>query len=197
MAIMAAPAVAQGDIAGDVLAFGMATFMSLVIVLIRRKRGVNMVPAVCASAFLCALIVWPFASPLQVDAASFSLLALFGTSQFGMGLLLLALGTPLVSATRGALIGVLQAPLATLWVWLAFAERPATLTLIGGAIVLAAVVADLLAPHPTSTTCRPERSEGPDGASDGTPLAIGDGVLRCAQDDRESATGVARSRQTA
>ena len=44
------------------LAFAMAVLMALVIVLIRRKRGVNMVPAVCGSAFLCALIVWPFAS---------------------------------------------------------------------------------------------------------------------------------------
>ena len=55
-------------------------------------------------------------------------------------------GTPLVSATRGALIGVLQTPLGTLWVWLAFAEPPAMLTLVGGAIVLAAVVADMVAP---------------------------------------------------
>jgi len=129
----------------------MATLMALVIVLIRRKRGVNMVPAVCGSAFLCALIVAPFASPLQVSDADLGLLALFGSSQFGMGLLLLALGTPLVSATRGALLGVLQTPLATLWVWLAFAEQPAVLTLVGGAIVLAAVVADMLAPHPPST----------------------------------------------
>jgi drug/metabolite transporter (DMT)-like permease len=147
MAIMAGPAVMHGHVAGDALAFAMATLMALVIVLIRRKKGVNMVPAVCGSAFLCALIVWPFASPLQVDAESLGLLALFGVSQFGMGLLLLALGTPLVSATRGALLGVLQTPLATLWVWLAFAEQPATVTLIGGAIVLAAVVADMLAPH--------------------------------------------------
>ena len=64
-----------------------------------------------------------------------------------MGLLLLALGTPLVSATRGALLGVLQTPLATLWVWLAFAEQPATLTLVGGAVVLAAVVADMMHPR--------------------------------------------------
>jgi drug/metabolite transporter (DMT)-like permease len=129
----------------------MATLMALVIVLIRRKKGVSMVPAVCASAFLCSLIVSPLASPLQVDARSFGLLALFGVSQFGLGLLLLAFGTPLVSATRGALIGVLQTPLGTLWVWLAFAEQPAVLTLAGGAIVLAAVVADMLAPHPPST----------------------------------------------
>src|SRR6201996_5238593 len=152
MTIMAAPGVAEGRVLGDLLALCMATLMSLVIVLIRRKRGVNMVPAVCGSALLCALIVSPFASPLQVDTADMGLLALFGVSQFGLGLLLLAFGTPLVSATRGALIGVLQTPLGTLWVWLAFTEQPATLTLIGGAIVLAAVVADMLAPHPTSTT---------------------------------------------
>ena len=53
-----------------------------------------------------------------------------------------------------ALLGVLQTPLATLWVWLAFAEQPATATLAGGAIVLVAVVADMLAPHATSTTSR-------------------------------------------
>lgn len=147
MAIMAGPAVAEGRFLGDLLALAMATLMALVIVLIRRKRGVNMVPAVCASAFLCSLIVAPFASPLQVDTANFGLLALFGVSQFGLGLLLLAFGTPLVSATRGALIGVLQTPLATLWVWLAFAEQPALLTLVGGAVVLAAVVADMVHNH--------------------------------------------------
>jgi drug/metabolite transporter (DMT)-like permease len=152
MALMAAPAVAHGRFLGDLLALGMASLMALVIVLIRRKRGVNMLPAVCGSALLCALIVAPFASPLQVDAADMGLLALFGVSQFGMGLLLLAFGTPLVSATRGALIGVLQTPLGTLWVWLFFAERPAELTLIGGAIVLAAVVADMLAPQAMSTS---------------------------------------------
>lgn len=154
MAIMAGPAVVHGRFLGDALAFAMAILMALVIVLIRRKKGVNMVPAVCASAFLCSLIVWPFASPLQVGAKEFGLLALFGVSQFGLGLLLLAFGTPLVSATRGALLGVLQTPLGTLWVWLAFAEQPALLTLIGGGIVLTAVVADMLTPHPTSTTSR-------------------------------------------
>jgi drug/metabolite transporter (DMT)-like permease len=150
MAIMAEPAIAHGQIAGDALAFAMATLMSLVIVLIRRKKGVNMVPAVCGSAFLCALIVAPFAAPMQVDGESFGLLALFGVSQFGLGLLLLAFGTPMVSATRGALIGVLQTPLGTLWVWIAFAEQPAVATLVGGVIVLAAVVADMAMPHASS-----------------------------------------------
>ncbi len=141
--VMAGPAIAGGRLAGDLLALCMALLMSFVLVLIRRNRGVDMLPAVALSAFACAAIVLPFSHPLSVGAHELGLLALFGTSQFGMGLLLLALGTPLVSATRGALIGVLQTPLGTLWVWLAFSETPAVATLIGGAVVLAAVVADI------------------------------------------------------
>lgn len=141
--VMAGPAISGGRWPGDLLALAMALLMSTVLVLIRRKRFVNMLPAVGLSAFLCALFVLPFAQPLAVDAGDLGLLALFGTTQFGMGLLLLALGTPLVSATRGALLGVLQTPLGTLWVWLAFGETPAVATLVGGGLVLAAVVADI------------------------------------------------------
>jgi drug/metabolite transporter (DMT)-like permease len=119
----------------------------MVLVLIRRNPGVSMIPALSLSAFLCALIVSPFAQPLSVSSANLGLLALFGGSQFGLGLLLLALGTPLVSATRGALIGTLQTPLAPFWVWLAFSEAPAFATLLGGAIVMAAVIADVALPR--------------------------------------------------
>ena len=43
----------------------------------------------------------------------------------------------------GALIGTLQTPLGTLWVWLAFSEVPTAATLAGGALVMAAVVGDI------------------------------------------------------
>ncbi|SKA15834.1 EamA-like transporter family protein [Enhydrobacter aerosaccus] len=147
MIIMAGPAVAEGHFLGDLLALVMATLMSLVLVLIRRRPDVSMLPAVGLSAFLCAAIVSPLARPFSVDASDIALLALFGASQFGLGLLLLSLGTPLVSATRGALIGVLQTPLGTLWVWLAFAEAPGAATLAGGLVVIAAVVADIVVPR--------------------------------------------------
>jgi len=64
---------------------------------------------------------------------------LFGVTQFGLGLLLLALGARLISATETALIQALEVPLGPLWVWLAFREVPALPTWIGGAIIMAAV----------------------------------------------------------
>jgi drug/metabolite transporter (DMT)-like permease len=147
VAVMARPALAHGHLLGDLLALGMAFFMSIVMVLIRHKRGISMLPAVCLSAFLCSAAVAPVAHPTAVDMHDLALLVLFGVTQFGLGLLLLSLGTPLVSATRGALIGMLQTPLGVLWVWLAFAEAPTEATLAGGLIVMAAVVCDIVVPR--------------------------------------------------
>ena len=70
---------------------------------------------------------------------------MFGSAQFGLGLMLLTLGSRLISATRASLIGNLDLPLGPFWVWLAFAEVPAGPTWIGGGIVMAAVLLDLLA----------------------------------------------------
>lgn len=147
VAVMAGPAAAGGRWQGDLLALAMAVLMATVLVLIRRNPKVSMLPAVCLSAFLCALIVLPWARPQSVSSGELIQLALFGTTQFGLGLLLLSFGTPLVSATRGALIGTLQTPLGVLWVWLAFGEAPAYAALAGGAIVMAAVICDVVAPR--------------------------------------------------
>ena len=59
-------------------------------------------------------------------------------------LLLLTLGTRLISATESALVSAIETPLAPLWVWLAFAEIPPSTTILGGLIVMAAVAAHVL-----------------------------------------------------
>jgi drug/metabolite transporter (DMT)-like permease len=53
----------------------------------------------------------------------------------------LTLGGRLVSATENALVSTIETPLAVVWVWLAFQEVPSSASLIGGLIVLGAVVA--------------------------------------------------------
>jgi drug/metabolite transporter (DMT)-like permease len=134
----------SGRLFGDSLALLMTILISAMMVVIRRHRAVCMLPAASLSAFLCALVVWPLADPASATGWNFVNLVLFGTMQFGLGLLLLTVGTRLISATRSALIGALETPLAPALVWLAFGEVPPLLTCVGGAVVLAAVVGDLL-----------------------------------------------------
>ena len=123
----------------------MTALMALMMVVIRRNRHVSMLPAACLSAFACALLVTPFARPASVDAADLALLVLFGTTQVGLGLLLLTVGSRMIPAPRASLLANLELPFAPLWVWLAFAEVPAAATLIGGGIVCVAVLLDLVA----------------------------------------------------
>lgn len=144
VAIIFDPAASVGHVAGYLFAIAMALSFSAMMVVIRRNRHVSMLPAASLSAFLCALLVLPFASPHRVAAAGLFELALFGTVQFGLGLLLVTAGTRLISATRSALIGSMENPLAPLWVWLAFGEKPTLSTWIGGGIVMAAVLGDVL-----------------------------------------------------
>ena len=142
--IMVGGALREGRLLGDLLAFGMTLSMALMMVIIRKHRDTPMLPAASLSAFLCAFAVAPLARPGAVAPTEFGYLALFGTTQFGLGLLLLTLGTRLISATESALISALEAPLGPAWVWVAFNEVPPLTTVVGGAIVMAAVSAHIL-----------------------------------------------------
>ena len=82
---------------------------------------------------------------MAVTGPEFLLLALFGITQFGLGLLLLTLGSRLLSATRASLIANVELPVAPFWVWLAFGELPSLPTMLGGAIVLLAVGLEMTA----------------------------------------------------
>ncbi|SFJ84074.1 Permease of the drug/metabolite transporter (DMT) superfamily [Bosea sp. OK403] len=144
VAIIVNPQASAGHLAGYAFAMVMALSYAAMMVVIRKNRHVSMLPAACLSAFLCAVIALPFASPAHVTAASLFDLLLFGTVQFGLGLLFMTTGTRLISATRSALIGSMENPLAPLWVWLAFSERPSLPAWIGGSIVMTAVIVDVL-----------------------------------------------------
>jgi drug/metabolite transporter (DMT)-like permease len=145
--IMCGAAFSSGQVVGDLLALTMTALMALMMVVIRKNRDVSMLPAACLSAFACAVLVLPLSHPTGVTAKEFGLLGLFGVTQFGLGLLLLTVGTRLIPATRASLLANLELPFAPLWVWLAFNELPSRLTIVGGGIVCAAVLLDLVAEH--------------------------------------------------
>lgn len=152
--VMVGGAVMEGHLIGDLLAFGMTICMAVMMLIIRKHRATPMLPAACLSAFLVSLIVWPLASPGAAGPRDIVYLALFGTTQLGLGLLLLTLGARLVSATESALMSALEAPLGPAWVWLAFGEIPSLTTWVGGTIIMGAVLAHILTNSRAGDTIR-------------------------------------------
>lgn len=167
-------ALSAGTIVGDLLAMAMTILMAAMMVIVRRRRDVSMLPASCLSAFLAVLLVTPVARPFGVSGVDLAVLAGFGV-QFGLTLLLLTLGARLIAAPRAALLGSLEIPLAPLWVLLAFGEAPGVTVVIGGALVLAAVIADACLSRDSAQRPRqcPREAVG-EGAGVGRPVAVED-----------------------
>ena len=130
----------DGGLFGDLLAFGMTTCMAFSIILMRRNPGMSAMSSACISGLISGLICWPLGAPLAVTDVQLLQMALFGVVNSSMGLAFFAIGSRRLPAIETALIGSLDAPLAPLWVWLAFNEKPGLNTMIGGGIVFAAVV---------------------------------------------------------
>jgi drug/metabolite transporter (DMT)-like permease len=125
---------------GELLTVVMASAFAGVLVITRHRREVSMAPAVVISQVLLVVVFGPFSSPASASAHDLFLLALLGITQIGLGSIFLTIGGRLIPAGEVALITLLEVVLGPLWVWLFVSERPSTATLVGGAIVLVAVL---------------------------------------------------------
>jgi drug/metabolite transporter (DMT)-like permease len=142
-----------GSLVGDGLAFVVALAFAVSIVITRRRRDVSMAPAACLSQALLVAAFSPFASPAEIGGSDIGWLAALGIGQIGLGFVLFAAGARLIPAAQAGLITLLEVVLGPLWVWLAVDERPSTLTLVGGVIVIVAIVIQTRGAPP------PERAE--------------------------------------
>jgi drug/metabolite transporter (DMT)-like permease len=130
----------EGSLAGDALSFVTAFAFALMIVITRWRRDVSMAPAACLAQVILVVVFLPFASPGEIGGDDLLWLAALGIGQIGLGFVLLTVGARLIPAAQVALITLLETVLGPLWVWIALDEQPSTLTLIGGAIVIGAIV---------------------------------------------------------
>lgn len=131
-----------GSALGDGLSLLMAFSFAGAIVIARYRRDVSMAPATCLAQVMLLVVAAPFAlaGGIGLGAPDVFWLALLGVGQIGLGLILLTIGARLIPAAQVALISLLEVALGPLWVWLAVGERPSVATVIGGLMVVAAVI---------------------------------------------------------
>jgi drug/metabolite transporter (DMT)-like permease len=133
------------DIFGIGLACSMVLAIAAMTVTIRRYRHTPMVAAAGLSNFMGSLVSVPFAQGLtSLSARDIVMFAGFGFLQVGMGLTLFVLGSRQLPSAQASLIATLESPLMPFWVWLAFQEVPPNNALVGGTLVMGAVIGDIV-----------------------------------------------------
>jgi drug/metabolite transporter (DMT)-like permease len=129
---------------GDGLALVITVLFSAAIVITRHHPDVRMTPAVCLGTAMACVAAFILSGPLTVTAPDMAWLFLFGAVNLGAGLAMFVTGARLVPAALAALVSTLEPVLGPVWAWLFHGEVPGTRTVIGGAIVFAALLAHIL-----------------------------------------------------
>lgn len=134
----------QINLSGDMLALWMTLMMSAVMVVYRRYPETPAAgPSVLSSIFLLPLSLI-FANPFTASMPDILILAAFGLI-FAFASVTLSEGARRLAPGEAALISALETPLAIIWAWVLFAEWPASMALIGGALILVAVFGSQIA----------------------------------------------------
>jgi drug/metabolite transporter (DMT)-like permease len=130
-----------GQLTGNLLALGVSCcFAAQIIVLRRFHASVDMLPQVLVAGVLSLALAGAIAAPLPIDARDLAVLALMGALQLGTGCLLATWASRRLSATEMGLLALLEPILGPVWVWVLMSEHPGAATLLGGAIVMGAVI---------------------------------------------------------
>lgn len=102
--------------------------------------AVDLVPAVFIGALLSALATLPWALPFAASARDLALLALLGLVQLAIPCVLVVYCGRVLKAPEIALLGLLEVIFGILLAWVGAGERPAPAVLMGGTLVIAALV---------------------------------------------------------
>jgi drug/metabolite transporter (DMT)-like permease len=140
VAIMAGAATRPDDVAGNALSLLMTLTFAILIVMARRYPSLAMAPVNVLGTAICFAACWPLMQAALPSTRDLLLLALFGATTSGLAYMLFLTGSRLIPSSEAGLIALLDVVLGPLWVWLAFAEEPGPAALVGGGIVLTALV---------------------------------------------------------
>ena len=130
----------QKSLVGNLLALLITFVFAIATVVTRRNAGIRMTPAVIVATTLATLIAATQTTTFQVSAHDMAWLFAFGALNLGLGMALFVTGARLIPATLAALLGTIETVLSPVWVWLIHGEKTSQMTVIGGTIVLIALI---------------------------------------------------------
>ena len=128
---------------------------ALITIGIKRHPQAEMVKVTYVGAFIAALAMAPFSSFGSTSTHDMVWLWLYGFLNVGVGFGLYLLGVRRLKAVLASLVCMLEIPLAPLWVYVFFGEAVSRQSLIGGSVIVLAVLVNVLLPGARGTATNP------------------------------------------
>ena len=138
--VMVGNSLTPGELTGNLAAFTMPITFAVLIMIVRKYPTVDMVPAQFVAGVSSCIIGFLLSNKLMISPNDIFLGFLAGFFQVGFGFIFITIGA---RTTPSAMVGIImlsESVLGPIWAFLFVSERPSTFGLIGGAIILFAVL---------------------------------------------------------
>ena len=138
--LMVGNSLSPGELSGNLAAFTMPVTFAVLIMIVRRFPSVDMVPAQFVAGISSCLIGLSLSPTIMISPHDIFLGFLAGFFQIGFGFIFITIGA---RTTPSAMVGIImlsESVLGPIWAFLFVSEIPSLYGLIGGAIILFAVL---------------------------------------------------------
>jgi DME family drug/metabolite transporter len=138
--LMLGDSLTSGQMIGNVIAFIMPISFAVLIIIVRKYPNVDMVPLQLIAGLVAMIIGYVVAGRVDISLHDIFLGFLAGFFQVGFGFIFITIGA---RTTPSAVVGIImmsEAIFGPLWAWVFINEQPPLIVLIGGSIVLSAVL---------------------------------------------------------
>lgn len=124
---------------GDLWALYVTVAYAAGLTAVRKVKDVSMVPAIPFAFIGAALVLVPFVEPFEPAVLQWPLFTAHGAF-IAAGSCLMTLGPRYISSTEVSLLILLESVLAPILVWMVIGEDPGNLALVGGIVVISALI---------------------------------------------------------
>jgi drug/metabolite transporter (DMT)-like permease len=125
---------------GNLLAISSGLFFAWLVLLLRKQKDTNPLQSIIMGNILVFLIGLPFCQALQLTKGNITGILALGIFQIAIPYLLYSIAIRHVRAFDAILVMTLEPILNPIWVWLIIAEVPGYWSIVGGLIVIAAIL---------------------------------------------------------
>jgi len=138
--LMVGNSLSPGELSGNLAAFTMPITFAVLIMIVRKFPTVDMVPAQFVAGISSCLIGFILSNKLMISPHDIFLGFLAGFFQVGFGFIFITIGARSTPSAMFGIIMLSESVLGPIWAFLFVSERPSMFGLIGGSIILFAVL---------------------------------------------------------
>ena len=129
-----------GSLKGNLAALTIPINFSILVLIIRKYPKVDMIPAVFYAGIFSCLYGLLLLENFSISTKDIWLSFLLGVPQLALGFIFITIGSRTTPAVMVGLLMLMESIFAPIWVWLFYNEIPPISVLVGGMIILSAVV---------------------------------------------------------